>query len=246
MPYLKSNEIQTISDILLDLYSIKNLKELKKGFLASIKTLVPYDQSSFQTFELGDENMLVDDAVFADVDEGLRNLFDDINSEKDYLKNLFHSKASIVYVETDILSHHVRKNARFYKAFMEPQGLVYSAGIILIKDRNDLGVISLFRSEYWGDFNEKEVFILDLFKSHLANMVMDLISPRPDELPLDNEDLTAREKEIAQLLLKGYTNEEIANMLYITVSTTKKHVYHIFHKYGVNNRMALIKKLHCR
>ncbi len=244
MTNLKSNEIQIISDILLDLYSIRNLRKLKECFLASIKTLVPYDQSSFQTLQLGNKDMLVNDAVFANVDEKMRYLFDDINSENDYLKNLFHYKSSIIYVETDILSHHVRKNAAFYKAFMEPQGLIYSAGIILIKDGNDLGVVSLFRGEYWGDFNEKEVFILDLLKSHLANMVMNRVLAKPELESVDNDKLTAREREITELILKGYTNEEIANMLYISISTTKKHVYNIFNKYGVNSRMALIKMLH--
>ena len=58
------------------------------------------------------------------------------------------------------------------------------------------------------------------------------------------ERLTTREKEILELIMKGYSNEEIAEKLFITVSTTKKHVYHIFSKYGVNNRMSLIKLLH--
>ena len=246
MPHIKSNEIKTISDMLLDLYSIENLKELKKAFLTDIKMLVPYDQSSFQTFETDNDNMIVNDAVFVDIDEKMIPLFNDINSETDYLKSLFNHKSSIVYVETDILNRNARKNAGFYKKFLKPQGLEYSCGIVLIKDRKNLGIISLFRSEYWGDFDEKEVFFLDILKSHLTNMVIRCISSDEKPIHIDNELLTAREKEITELILKGYTNEEIAETLYITVSTTKKHVYNIFNKYGVNNRMSLIKTLHRR
>lgn len=206
--------------------------------------LVPYDQSSFQTFALNNDNMIVDEAVFVDVDENMIPLFNDINSETDYLKNLFNHKNSIVYVETDILNQNVRKNAGFYKTFLKPQNLEYSCGIVLIKDRKNLGIVSLFRSEYWGDFDEKEVFILDILKSHLANMVINCMLAGEKPIHIDNELLTAREKEITELILKGYTNEEIADTLYITVSTTKKHVYNIFNKYGVNNRMSLIKTLH--
>lgn len=244
MPNIKSNEVKTISDILLDLYSIDDSKELKKNFLTDIKMLVPYDQSSFQTFEPNNDNMIVDEAVFVDVNENMLPLFNDINSETDYLKNLFNHKNSIVYVETDILNQNVRKNAGFYKTFLKPQNLEYSCGIVLIKDRKNLGIVSLFRSEYWGDFDEKEVFILDILKSHLANMVINCMFVGEKPIHIDNELLTAREKEITELILKGYTNEEIADTLYITVSTTKKHVYNIFNKYGVNNRMSLIKTLH--
>ena len=244
MPNIKSNEVKTISDILLDLYSIDDPKELKKNFLTDIKMLVPYDQSSFQTFALNNDNMIVDEAVFVDVDENMIPLFNDINSETDYLKNLFNHKNSIVYVETDILNQNVRKNAGFYKTFLKPQNLEYSCGIVLIKDRKNLGIVSLFRSEYWGDFDEKEVFILDILKSHLANMVINCMLAGEKPIHIDNELLTAREKEITELILKGYTNEEIADTLSITVSTTKKHVYNIFNKYGVNNRMSLIKTLH--
>ena len=246
MPRLKINEVQTISNILLDLYSIDDVEELERSFITDIRTLVPYDQGSFQTLDQNSEEMLVSDTVFVNVKEELAYLFDNIKSENDYLKHLFYYKNSIVYVETDLLSDDVRKNTEFYKVFFEPQSLEYSAGIILIKDRNNLGVVSLFRSKDWGDFNEKEVFILDIFKSHLANMIKNCLSVSDKRIDLDDEMLTAREKEIMNLLVKGYTNEEIANMLYITVSTTKKHVYNIFNKYGVNSRMALIKTLHSK
>ena len=59
----------------------------------------------------------------------------------------------------------------------------------------------------------------------------------------EDSNLTPREREIAEMILKGYSNEEIAEDLSITISTTKKHVYNIFNKYHVKSRMALIKLL---
>jgi ATP/maltotriose-dependent transcriptional regulator MalT len=49
--------------------------------------------------------------------------------------------------------------------------------------------------------------------------------------------LSAREQEVCELLAQGRTNEEIAKLLYISLSTTKVHVKHIFEKLGVRSRM---------
>jgi ATP/maltotriose-dependent transcriptional regulator MalT len=48
--------------------------------------------------------------------------------------------------------------------------------------------------------------------------------------------LSAREQEVCELLAEGRTNQEIATMLFISLSTTKVHVKHILEKLGVRSR----------
>ena len=50
-------------------------------------------------------------------------------------------------------------------------------------------------------------------------------------------ELTGREKEVLQLLGKGYSNHRISQELCISEGTTKKHISHIFGKLGVGNRI---------
>lgn len=54
--------------------------------------------------------------------------------------------------------------------------------------------------------------------------------------------LSNREKEILELLAKGMLYKEIAAELFISQETVRKHVYHIYEKLHVNNRIEAINK----
>lgn len=51
-----------------------------------------------------------------------------------------------------------------------------------------------------------------------------------------SEVLTAREKEILQLVARGASNKEIANSLNITEGTVKNHLHHVLEKLHLRNR----------
>lgn len=51
--------------------------------------------------------------------------------------------------------------------------------------------------------------------------------------------LTVREKEILLEISKGTNNKKIAEKLFITENTVKKHISNIFHKLNVNNRTEI-------
>jgi ATP/maltotriose-dependent transcriptional regulator MalT len=55
--------------------------------------------------------------------------------------------------------------------------------------------------------------------------------------------LTPRESEVHELVAQGLTNEEIAKRLYISLSTTKVHVKHIYEKLGVRSRLEAARAL---
>lgn len=52
--------------------------------------------------------------------------------------------------------------------------------------------------------------------------------------------LTPREKEFVELIYRGKTNKEIAEMLFLSESTVKTHIYNIFRKMEVRNRVGVI------
>ena len=55
--------------------------------------------------------------------------------------------------------------------------------------------------------------------------------------------LTRREIEIARLMEKGHTNNEIGELLFISNRTVAKHIQNLFEKVGASNKLELINKL---
>ena len=55
--------------------------------------------------------------------------------------------------------------------------------------------------------------------------------------------ISDREKEIVLLLARGLSNKEIADKLFISPGTVKNHVYNIYEKTGVKNRVELTRLL---
>ena len=50
------------------------------------------------------------------------------------------------------------------------------------------------------------------------------------------EPLSPRERDVYELVVQGRSNKEIARTLFISESTAKVHVRHIFEKLGVHTR----------
>lgn len=60
---------------------------------------------------------------------------------------------------------------------------------------------------------------------------------------IDAYDLTAREREILLLVLQGASNKDIGQKLFISASTVRNHIYNVYQKLGVRNRLELINRI---
>ncbi len=84
--------------------------------------------------------------------------------------------------------------------------------------------------------------------SQIARKVVAAFRNRPaenigsDELSI----LSAREKEILEFLSRGLMYKEIASQLFLSPETVRKHVYNIYEKLHVSNRVAAVNKFYGR
>jgi DNA-binding NarL/FixJ family response regulator len=59
-----------------------------------------------------------------------------------------------------------------------------------------------------------------------------------------NQLLSKREQEVLELLSKGFMYKEIADKLFVTLSTIKRHLNHIYQKLQVQNKTEAINKMY--
>ncbi len=56
--------------------------------------------------------------------------------------------------------------------------------------------------------------------------------------------LSKREVEVLQLMADGYSNQEIADKLFVSLNTAKTHISNIYSKLNVKRRTQAIQKAH--
>jgi LuxR family maltose regulon positive regulatory protein len=102
---------------------------------------------------------------------------------------------------------------------------------------------------YRRAFFDEDPAILELLPEvrHIAPDFVDAllayIDSPPDKLFRSDqlyEALSERELEVLNLVAKGYSNRQIAEALYVTLGTVKKHLNNIFGKLQVKNRTQAV------
>jgi DNA-binding CsgD family transcriptional regulator len=96
------------------------------------------------------------------------------------------------------------------------------------------------RSPGSPDFTERDRLVLDLLQPHLARLWRRAHAQHPEPARLG---LTARELQVLAWVARGKTNPEIAQILWITPATVRKHLENIYAKLGVRTRTAAAAQL---
>ena len=80
--------------------------------------------------------------------------------------------------------------------------------------------------------------------SHIARKVVSYFQKRKEQN--DDSQLSHREKEVLELLSKGFLYKEIGNKLGIATGTVRQHIHKIYDKLHVQNRTEALNKFYRR
>ncbi len=78
----------------------------------------------------------------------------------------------------------------------------------------------------------------------LAESTESVIVKSPSVTAKESYRITNREEEILEQLSKGFSYNEIANLLFISIKTLKKHIYNIYEKLEVDNKIKAVNKFY--
>jgi DNA-binding CsgD family transcriptional regulator len=99
-------------------------------------------------------------------------------------------------------------------------------------------VVQMFFARKRSYFIQDEVDLLTMLEPTIGRLV------RSSAGEPANGSLSVSEKRVLTLVARGASNREVAEELYVTVHTVRKHLENAYRKLGVTNRTAAALKLH--
>jgi len=249
---LKDFEWNTINNILLELYTIDDIKTLSKKIMNVLHLLISYSKGYFLLLD-EDQKIIEDNSFFMGFDEANIHRYISTYYDKDYIQYLYDfSKETMVFQDSEMLEDEIRHNTEFYQNFLKPADIPYGSGILVIKNGKITGIFNLFRSQSQGDFTERDIYILNVLKRHLENIIYNtsrmgmqtVLADKCFDIAEKRFSFSERENEVLRLIADGKSNAEICSTANISISTVKKHIYNIFNKAGVNSRTQLINLIY--
>lgn len=103
-----------------------------------------------------------------------------------------------------------------------------------VKGGSSRELISALRAVWQGD-----VFLYPTMAKKLLSDYLQRVKAGQDKQSYDG--LTNREREIVKLIAEGHTNQEIAELLVLSVATVQTHRAHIMAKLGLRSPTELVK-----
>ena len=247
---MQNNEFLLINNIIYQIYSIPDFDTMKITFLNLLKMLIPNTASSILMDDhTNSKNLLCDPicvpVVYSDAEKNYL-----LNEDEDYTRWIMLSGQCLLIRESDLMPEEERIKTVLYKKCYEPFGLHYSLQLNLVYNDLFLGVVTIYRKKEEGDFTSDEMFIVKAFSDHINLRFYEYYTK--DSKNSSNAsysianlasqyNLTNREVEVLQLIFQDMDNDEIADKLFISGYTLKKHIQNLYRKFDVSTKWNLLK-----
>ena len=244
-----------LNELALAIHMASDVDMLQHETLEGAARLVPHRIAMFDLIEtVGSDTPRYIHPASRGMDDRTLSDYYDHYASMDYTTWSFDLHKVGVYRDLDLVDVERRDATPIYREWMEPQGVYFGCTATLAHDDRPLGSITLFREHGAGDFTDAELAILLEIARHASVALANLypggikLESQGNSDPLDaliaTRDIQPREAEILRLMLAGRTNRQMADELFISESTVKKHVNAVYRKLGVKNRLGLMAIVH--
>jgi DNA-binding CsgD family transcriptional regulator len=138
--------------------------------------------------------------------------------------------------------------ARYDAALGGVLGVGHTLVAHLVVRERIVGAAVLFRARRRGAFTEAEAALLRSVAPAMAladalHQGLDAAPQRsvPTRLRCEDQRLTARQREVVELVAMGHTNEAIAAALSLSPNTLRNHLAEVFRRLGAANRADVVR-----
>lgn len=158
---------------------------------------------------------------------------------------LFARSAQTVACIDELMTEEALLASRYYREFMRPLGHRHVADMFFRRGPDIIAVLSMLREASLGPFTDAELSLARRLQPFLEYALCAVYRPRryhERETLAAAFRLTERETDVLEFVMGGASNKEIARQLDVGLATVKTHLQHIFHKFGVPTRTALVAR----
>jgi DNA-binding CsgD family transcriptional regulator len=215
--------------------------------LVALNELIPSDVLSYSEVDEVNRAVIYNPVVGEDAEDGAgEELFWEIVEEHPLCR---HQRAYLDFSAnrlSDVISRRRLMNSLVYAEWFRPLDIAAELEIGVASSRTRSCTFILDRAD--GDFSARDRAVLELVRPHLQR-IWEMSALRRAFAGVDAVEvsqLTPREAEIVELVAAGLTNAVIAERLWISPGTVKKHLENIYAKLGVANRTAVASKITAR
>lgn len=148
-----------------------------------------------------------------------------------------------------VMSHDRLAKTEFYNDFLKQDGLCYGLNFFAYDRGDNIGDLRVWRGANQEDFTQRDAQIIDAIGPSLVNALIRSKDASGGTRALrfvqlgEKLGLTAREAEVADLLVVGLSDLEICHKLGFSKPTLRSHISSIFEKSGLNRRSQLAQFL---
>jgi DNA-binding CsgD family transcriptional regulator len=235
---MENGDFLALNNIIYRIHTTLDFSVMRTLFLEQMKMAVEFDSADFYLAKISDNGVKLSDPVYFNCQNTGAEIYDSL----DYSRGILYSGKCMVYRESDILSETKRIKSDYYKKVYVPNHWHHALQMIFGREGRFLGVATFYRLIGKRDFTHDDIFIADMIKDHMSYRIMKE-SGKAGKLTVtqaaEKYTLTAQEKKILTMLISDKSQQEIADILVVSSSTLKKHIYSIFRKTEITSRIQL-------
>jgi DNA-binding CsgD family transcriptional regulator len=133
----------------------------------------------------------------------------------------------------------------FFNDFLARDGLHWGVNVYSNVNGRNVGDLRIWRRQSRSNFDRHTLELLTLIEPAFSKALRQssVIDVSFEHDPAGTSVLSAREHAVAQLVIEGLTDKEIAVRLAIELSTVRTYLKRIFSKLGMNRRSGLAAAL---
>jgi DNA-binding CsgD family transcriptional regulator len=214
-------------------------------FLAALRRLVPCDAVSFSELDRVREIELggISDSDLGDDWPGPEVSYWEIRHQHPACHSHETTGDFSAHRVTDFVTHRQLRRTRIYAQWFRPQGVEHQLTVGLDAPLWHTKVFLISRAS-GRDFTRRDCDVLDVLRPYFAGRYELWRSRQGRTEPVAAAaGLTSRERDVLDLVADGLTNAEVAQRLWISPGTVRRHLENAYAKLGVHTRTAAVRAL---